>query len=477
MKKLIIAFFSLVLLFAAQSAFASVTWNTASNDCRSIAVANYTTNTGIVDPCWPLSSVSASPGNSVNVRIYYHNTGSEPATNVRVLLSTPTINNPTRSHSFSGQIISDQGSISFGPVSVSLTSAQKLSFGSTRWYPDQTQSQAGFLYGQDGSELITGGLQIGTIEQGWNSQGSVVVSFYVNNPAPTGVLTASKSSCVISAGQSSCTIPFTWSTSYPVGTSTVTRDDGSTVGTGNSGSASFMIPYPSATFVLSNNNIELVSKTVTASCASGTNWNGSICEQIQPTGDLVASSPTCVISAGQKSCTIPFSWSTDHPIGTSTVTRDGASTVATGNSGSTSFTIPYPGATFRLRNNSTDLDVESVTASCAPGTDWNNTTCALPLSDCEISNFTANPTESSPGRSVVLSWSTRYCNSVNISNISGGTNLSANGSKNVSPTSTTTYTLTGIGGTSVTPTRQVTVTVGSPVGAPGFPAGAPGFGV
>lgn len=376
MKKIIIAFFGLFLFFTTvQSAFAAVTWNTASNDCRSIAVANYTTNTGIVDPCWPLTSVNASPSNSINIRIYYHNTGNQPATNVRVILSAPTINNATNSHSFTGQIVSDQGSISFGPVYVNLNSAQKLSFGSTRWYANQTQSQSGFLYGQDGSELIANGLQIGTIEQGWSTQGSVVVSFYVNNPAPTGTLTASRSSCLISAGQSSCSVP--------------------------------------------------------------------------------------------------FSWSTNNPVGTSSVTRDGGSTVGTGNSGSSSFTIPYNGATFRLYNNSIELDTESVTSNCAPEANWNGTTCSLP--DCEISSFTANPTESSPGSLVVLSWVTKYCNYVNIANIPMGNNLPANGSKNIWPTNTATYVLTGIGGTSVSPTKSVQVTIGSPVGAPGFPAGAPGY--
>jgi hypothetical protein len=480
MKKIIITVFSFVLFFTAQNAFASVSWNTASNDCRSIAVANYTTNTGIIDPCWPLSSVTASPSNSVNVRIYYHNTGNQPATNVRVLLNAPTINNATNTHSFTGQIISDQSSVSFGPVYINLTSAQKLSFGSTRWYANQTQNQTGFLYGQDGSELISNGLQLGTIESGWPTQGSVVASFYVTNPAPTGSLTAANSSCVISSGQSTCSINFSWNTNNPIGVSSVTRDGGSTVGTGNNSSSSFTIPYPGATFRLYNDSKELDVESVTTTCISNTSWNNSLnlCELIRPTGSLIASNPSCEISAGQSSCSIPFSWSVNNPslAGISLVTRDGGSTVGTGNNSSSSFTIPYPGATFRLKHNSVELDVKSVTSSCVYGTTWNNNTCALPISDCEISNFAANPMESSPGSLVVLSWTTNNCNSVNISNVSSGNNLPSNGSKNIWPMNTTTYILTGIGGTSVTPTRTVTITVGGPVGAPGFPAGAPGFG-
>ncbi|MDD3662553.1 MAG: hypothetical protein PHT84_01670 [Candidatus Pacebacteria bacterium] len=374
MKKILVGILSFAFLFVlANSLSASSVWNGASNDCPTVAVANYTTNTGYVNPCWPLTTVNANPGDSVNVRIYYHNTGTQNNTNTRVILNAPT--GTSTSHSFSGQIVSDQGSISFGPVYVKLSSSQKLSFGSTRWYPNQTQTHTSLPYGQDGSELIGGGLNIGTITPSWSSQGSVVVSFYVNKPQPTGNITASNSSCIIQAGNSSCDLGFTWST--------------------------------------------------------------------------------------------------ENPVTTSVVTRDGGSTVATGNSGSKSFSIPYNGATFRLYNNAIELDSESVTASCASNTTWNGNSCVLPLHDCEIVSFTANQNSVPSGSPVLLSWTTNYCKSVNISGI--GSSFSANGSKTVYPTDTTTYVLTGYGDTSVTPTKSLTIIAGGPVYAPGFPAGAPGY--
>ncbi len=188
-KKLIVASFALVFLLGSQSVFATELWNGASNDCPTLAVANFTTNTGLNNPCWPLSSVSANPGETINVRIYYHNSSDlngspQTANNTRVILNTPS--GSSTSHSFSAQVTSDQGSISSGTVTVNLPSSQTLTFGSTRWYPNQTQSQASFLNGQNGSEIKSGGLSIGAIAPGWNSQGSVVVSFQVGNTGGGG---------------------------------------------------------------------------------------------------------------------------------------------------------------------------------------------------------------------------------------------------------------------------------------------------
>lgn len=481
MKKIFVALLSLGVLFATNGAQASVSWNTASNDCRGLAVVNQTTNVGYSDPCWPNSSVSAEPGQSINVRLYYHNTGDQAATNVRLVLNASTINNSSSSHSFTGQIVSDQGGVSLGSVSVNLSSAQKLSFGSARWYPNQTKTSTTFLNGQDGSEVIGGGLNIGTIQPGWATQGSVVVAFYVNNPSPTGQITASSSSCQVQAGQNSCPIPFTWKTENPATgvTSNVTNNNGQVVATGNSDNQSFNITVGSSTYRLNHNNSILDSETVSASCASGStlNSNTGYCEQVKPTGNISASYPSCQIEAGKGSCTIPFSWSTNNPVGTSAVTKDGGSTVATSNSGSNvPFSVSYGSSTFRLYNNSLELDNETVSASCATGTNWDSatSTCKAVVYDCKIISFTANQTMTSPGEAVSLSWSTENCNSVNISGVAS--NLSPNGTRTVWPSNTTTYVLTGYGDTSVTPSRSVQVTIGGPVGAPTFPAGAPTFG-
>lgn len=377
MKKIIVGVLSLAMLLTSQNANALTVWNGASNDCRGISIANQTTNTGIVNPCWPLGTVSANGGDSVNVRIYYHNTSGQNATGVRIVLSAPT--GPSSTHTFSGQIISDQGNLSLGSVTASTPAGSTLVFGGTHWLPNQNQTESPLLYGQSGSSVLSSGLSIGTIGSSWAEQGSVVVSFLVQKPNPTGTITAATSSCQIQAGQGTCSIPFSWSTTNPVGTSVVTKDGVSgNYKTGNSDSnVPFAISLGSSTFRLYNNSLELDSETVSASCATGTNWDSS------------------------------------------------------------------------------------------------TSTCKAPVLDCKIINFNASPKEIGYGEISTLSWTTENCKYVNISN--AGTNLSPNSSKTVSPSTTTTYVLTGYGDTSVTPTAQIVITAGGPVGAPGYPAGAPGF--
>ena len=376
MKKILVGvlFSAFVFTGFASLVSASSLWNGASNDCRGLAIANFTANKGIVDPCWPLASVSAVDGDSINIRIYYHNTSSQPATNVKVFIDAPT--GTGSSQTFSGRIASDQGGISLGNVTANVPSGASLIFGGTHWLPNQRQTESSLLYGQDGSDVLDQGLNIGTIAPGWDTQGSVVVVFRVEKPKPTGEIHSEGPSCYISAGQSNCSIPFSWSTNNPVGTSVV-KTEGVTYKTGNSGSyVPFLIPFGTSVFTLYNNNTELDEASVSVSCEAGSNWNSS------------------------------------------------------------------------------------------------KGICEMPK-DCEISNFSANPTEVTKGDGVTLSWSTNYCKNVSISGV--GSNLSPNSSKVVYPEVSTTYTLTGFGDTSKTPTATAYVTVGGPVGAPGYPVGAPSY--
>ena len=171
------------MLFAGfSSAEASFTWNGASNDCATLSVANYTTNSGFGSPCWNGSSVSASAGDYVNVRVYYHNgsdlTGSSvTATNTRVTVNTQL--SSSVSHTVSGQITSDQGSLSFSGGNINLSSAQSLDLTEVRVYFNQSTSS----YTNYGSEILSSGISLGSIAPGWNTQGSVVLTFHVSSSA------------------------------------------------------------------------------------------------------------------------------------------------------------------------------------------------------------------------------------------------------------------------------------------------------
>ncbi|MFA7000196.1 MAG: hypothetical protein WC241_03725 [Candidatus Paceibacterota bacterium] len=232
MKKIIVGIFSFALLFVAQSAFAS-TWNGASNDCRGISIVNATTNEGYAHPCWPSSSVSADAGDTLNVRVYYHNTGTATANNTTVTLNAPIGGSASSSKSFSGNISSDQGSLSLSTVTANLSSSQTITFNSVKWYTNNTSETLTALpYGQSGAEILSGGLNLGSIAPGWATQGSLVVSFHVSNTtAPQTCQDSSADNYLIS-------YPCTYTP--VVSTYTITA----TAGTGGTISPSGITSYP-----------------------------------------------------------------------------------------------------------------------------------------------------------------------------------------------------------------------------------------
>ena len=177
MKKIIFVL-SFATLFIGSSAFAA-TWNSASNDCPTVTVSNISTGSGTnpnVNGCEPYTSIQAGQGDEIGVSIYYHNTSSSPATNVRVSLSKNPSSGSANTHSFSAAINSDQGSAS-GSGQVNISSSQTLDFSRAVWQPNQGRSSVSFPNGQNGSQVINGGVNIGTINSGWNTQGYVIVYF------------------------------------------------------------------------------------------------------------------------------------------------------------------------------------------------------------------------------------------------------------------------------------------------------------
>ena len=127
----------------------------------------------------------------------------------------------------------------------------------------------------------------------------------INCPAPTtGTLTASN--CTIASGASSCDTALSWTTTNAVGTSNITSNTPSAntiITTGNSGTNfSASVPYNSRSFFLNNNSIQLATATATATCASGTSWDGSKCAVSAPTCTETSFdgsvSPTSVATGG-----------------------------------------------------------------------------------------------------------------------------------------------------------------------------------
>lgn len=138
----------------------------------------------------------------------------------------------------------------------------------------------------------------------------------------TGTLTATN--CDIKKDESSCNSALTWTVTNPVGASNITSNTPSAntvITTGNSGTNfSVSVPYSSRTFFLNNNSAPLASVTPTATCVSGTVWDGAKCmEPTSPPSDPVCgnsiiespetcddgiNSGSCSTSSCTKSCTV-----------------------------------------------------------------------------------------------------------------------------------------------------------------------------
>lgn len=112
-----------------------------------------------------------------------------------------------------------------------------------------------------------------------SSNCTVTVSFTSTPIPPTMTGTISASDCEISVGKNSCNSTITWTTTHPVGSSSVTTPTSITVGTGPNGTAGYPVVYGSRTFYLYNNGVNLASDGAMATCEPGTTWNGSICEE------------------------------------------------------------------------------------------------------------------------------------------------------------------------------------------------------
>jgi len=125
---------------------------------------------------------------------------------------------------------------------------------------------------------------------------------------------------------------------------------------------------------------------------------------------------------------------------------------------------PGPGAV-NAQSGSTSVTPTSTTTytltATGPGGTINATTTvtvsAVTSASPQILRFEANPVTIAPGQNSTLSWATNNASTVSINN--GVGSVAANGSVTVSPTQTTTYTLTATNSAGQSVTAPVTVTV------------------
>ena len=96
----------------------------------------------------------------------------------------------------------------------------------------------------------------------------------------TGTLDPSSPSCLIASGNSSCNVNLNWALWNQSSAGAITANGMTDVTVSTSGSQDFPVPYGSRIFYLYTSGLLLASTTANASCASGTNWTGSLCSPI-----------------------------------------------------------------------------------------------------------------------------------------------------------------------------------------------------
>src|SRR4051812_18346821 len=106
LKSFLVAAFAVALFSAVtpNAQAAQIVWNRGPKDCPAVIVANHTTQVNADKDCWG-PSVSAEPGQTVDVQIYYDNTSTVSAPNTIAHLNQPT-SAPQSSFNFSGYVAS-----------------------------------------------------------------------------------------------------------------------------------------------------------------------------------------------------------------------------------------------------------------------------------------------------------------------------------------------------------------------------------
>ncbi|HYE73452.1 MAG TPA: hypothetical protein VEF04_08975, partial [Blastocatellia bacterium] len=175
MQKVAIASFGILAFFAsATNALAFVQFNNDPQDFATFRTLNSTQCPNCTS--WALST-TANPGDTISFDLYYHNTGSEAASNVRLKV-TPSSTAVSNVHQITGTILASNmaGTVS-GTASVYLSQAQSMSYipGSATWFPNQSTTGQPIA----DSTLSTTGISIGTVAAGWPSQGHLRIKYKV----------------------------------------------------------------------------------------------------------------------------------------------------------------------------------------------------------------------------------------------------------------------------------------------------------
>lgn len=271
--------------------------------------------------------------------------------------------------------------------------------------------------------------------------------------------------CVITQDTDNCDSKITWTTEHPIVVSEVTTPNNIVVATGNNGTTTYPVSCSGSgsvsdcqrTFFLYNGgDPELGQATATARCSIINKWNvnDKVCRYQSPI--LTLNATPCTIPLNGSSCNTILSWNTEYSDQTS-VLKKGSTVLVSQNSNSGYYqSLPFGSHSFTLTNKESVVEAVA-TVRCADYTHWNSSVnkCLIDPPSPDNITFTAIPSIILPGKSSTLSWDASKVIDTSIgdtctigeqkaseSSISSTLSVGSSGSKKVTPSETTTYTLT-----------------------------------
>jgi hypothetical protein len=170
-------------------------------------------------------------------------------------------------------------------------------------------SYAVFVFDSSTKRLLTTGTLAINIPQTCLS-GQTIVNGVCTTQNFTGYINLNTTTCSIPAEKSSCNVNLTWGVNnYSSATTLIMRDNTTSITSSVIGpvGSNYAVGLPQGThnFVLKHNNSTVAtSANVTASCATGTSWNGTSCATtttVCPSGQTL-SSGSCVNTTNPYTC-------------------------------------------------------------------------------------------------------------------------------------------------------------------------------
>ncbi len=196
-----------------QTAFAGYSMNSASNDCPTYMVVNATDNPQDANTaCWPGTNITVGDGDTINLAVYFHNNGDAPAPNVSARVTDFRGNKSASTFSTIGQVYINGSAVDSGERSITLQQNSTITFVGAYV---QTQSNRSWTALSNPTQIFNaGGINIGTVNPGWENQGVVKAVFKVVANTPTGSAPTIQNQQVSNVGTSSATINGTYSSNY-----------------------------------------------------------------------------------------------------------------------------------------------------------------------------------------------------------------------------------------------------------------------